>query len=197
MSDLTDAESEGGIQCPMCGGIGRIFDVTAAIEDAQRAGEIRLVEPAALHAAIEAEASSSDELRAAASNVLAFADTAIADDGEVYWDVLEPAFTELLDVLRAALSGSSDPEAQCSGYAGDPGASAPRCESYAGHPGRHFIRPFGSSDPEAVRLDVGALRSVVEQAARMGSCSQTHHEWIAKAAVAALTEAKPSQRHSR
>jgi len=45
------------------------------------------------------------------------------------------------------------------------------------------------SDPEAV--DVGALRSVVEQAARMGSCSQTHHEWIAKAAVAALTEAKP------
>jgi len=36
-----------GLKCPMCGGVGRIFDVTAAIEDAQRAGEIRLVEPAA------------------------------------------------------------------------------------------------------------------------------------------------------
>ena len=30
--------------------------------------------------------------------------------------------------------------AQCDGYAGDPGASAPRCESYRGHPGPHFIR---------------------------------------------------------
>jgi hypothetical protein len=47
MSEPTDDESEDGIQCPMCGGVGRIFDVTAAIEDAQRAGEIRLVEPAA------------------------------------------------------------------------------------------------------------------------------------------------------
>jgi len=36
-----------GLKCPMCGGTGRIFDVTAAIEDAQRAGDIRLVEPAA------------------------------------------------------------------------------------------------------------------------------------------------------
>jgi hypothetical protein len=34
--------------------------------------------------------------------------------------------------------------AQCAGYAGDPGASAPRCESYRGHLGRHFIRWSGS-----------------------------------------------------
>jgi len=31
-------------------------------------------------------------------------------------------------------------EHQCDGYAGDPGASAPRCESYRGHPGGHFIK---------------------------------------------------------
>jgi hypothetical protein len=31
---------------------------------------------------------------------------------------------------------------QCKGYAGDPGASAPRCEGYLDHPGRHYIRPI-------------------------------------------------------
>jgi hypothetical protein len=45
-SGSSDTEAV-GLECPMCGGDGRIFDVTAAIEDAQRAGEIRLVEPAA------------------------------------------------------------------------------------------------------------------------------------------------------
>jgi len=91
------------------------------------------------------------------------------------WNVDTEPHSEMCPpcVLRAALSGSRDPEvmdgpipasevmaylgrdsnpeAQCSGYAGDPGASAPRCESYAGHPGRHFIRAFGSRDPEVRR----------------------------------------------
>jgi hypothetical protein len=43
-------------------------------------------------------------------------------------------------------SPPQQPEPQCDGYSGDSGASAPRCESYQGHPGRHFIRPFVTSD---------------------------------------------------
>jgi len=35
--------------------------------------------------------------------------------------------------------GRDLPGAQCDGYAGDPGASAPRCEKYRGHPGPHRI----------------------------------------------------------
>ena len=32
--------SDDGLECPMCGGEGRIYDITAAIEDAQAAGTV-------------------------------------------------------------------------------------------------------------------------------------------------------------
>jgi len=111
---------------------------------------------------------------------------------------------EQFDEWKAqVLSGSSDPgnstspertpSASTEDRAQEPLATAHLynyCDCVPGHRCDCWDYP-GSSDPETVGLDVGALRSVVEQAARMGSCSQTHHEWIAKAAVAALTEAKP------
>jgi len=50
-------------------------------------------------------------------------------------------------------------QSQCCGYAGDPGASAPRCESYEGHPGGCFIRPFRAPESAA---------SAVAQATRLG-----------------------------
>lgn len=52
--------------------------------------------------------SAEERLRAietAARRVLAFADEAVSDDdGSVYWDNLDPIFTDLLSILRAALA---------------------------------------------------------------------------------------------
>jgi hypothetical protein len=110
---------------------------------------------------------------------------------QAWLDVARLLSTLAYNIGRAALSGSSDPEAQCLGYAGDPGASAPRCESYAGHPGRHFIRPFGSSDPEAVGLDrVTLARAIKVVFPHLGHRLVERVDAIA-AEYARLTEAKP------
>lgn len=51
------------------------------------------------------------DLRRVAERVLAFADEAVSDDdGSVYWDHLDPRFTDLLGILRAALSSEAVPE---------------------------------------------------------------------------------------
>ena len=46
------------------------------------------------------------------------------------------------DVVELDVVKKVEAAHQCDGYAGDPGASAPRCESYRGHPGGHFIEPI-------------------------------------------------------
>lgn len=70
-------------------------------------------------------------------------------------------------------SGDRGLAAQCTGYAGDPGASAPRCESYAGHPGGHFIRaalPHGASGDRVAELEA-ALRRFVEASSVVSNMS--------------------------
>jgi hypothetical protein len=71
------------------------------------------------------------------------------------WDAHEAGDHPIPDLDCARCQKDLREAVQCDGYAGDPGASAPRCESYRGHPGGHFIRPPAYHPPDGHNLGRG------------------------------------------
>jgi hypothetical protein len=88
----------------------------------------------------------------------------ICDVHEGWMNPLDTRCTRWIRAAEAELAQRLSAPAQCDGYAGDPGASAPRCESYMGHPGNHFIDQRLSAPP----VDTATERDAIaedEQAA--------------------------------